>query len=43
MKEPEMLQAIVIHHCLYYQIIFQIIQKKIKIHHIHIHSCGKVW
>ena len=31
MKEPEMLQAIVIHHCLYYQIIFQIIQKKLKI------------
>ena len=43
MKEPEMLQAIVIHHCLYNQIIFQVIQKKLKIHHTYIHNGGKVW
>ena len=27
MKEPEMLQKIVIHHCLFYEIVFQVIQK----------------
>ena len=30
MKEPEMLQTIVIHHCFSYEIVFQVIQKKIK-------------
>ena len=30
MKETEMLQTIVIHHCLYYEIVFQAIQKKKK-------------
>ena len=30
MKEPEMLQTIVIHHCLSYEIVFQVIQKKKK-------------
>ena len=29
MKELEMLQTIVLHHCLYYEIVFQVIQKKI--------------
>ena len=30
MKEPEMLQTIAIHHCLSYEIVFQVIQRKIK-------------
>ena len=30
MKEAEMLQTIVTHHCLSYEIVFQVIQKKIK-------------
>ena len=30
MKEPEMLQTITIHHCLSYEIVFQVIQTKIK-------------
>ena len=28
MKEPEMLQTVVIHHCLSYEIVFPVIQKK---------------
>ena len=43
MKEPEMLQTIVIHHCLSYEIVFQVIQKKLKIDHTHIHNGGKMW
>ena len=31
MKEPEMLQTIVIHHCLSYEIVFQVIQKALNI------------
>ena len=44
MKEPEMLQTIVIHHCLSYEIVFQVIQKKkkLKIDHTHIHNGGKM-
>ena len=40
MTEPEVLQTIVIHHCLSYEIFFQIIQKKLKIDHTHIHNGG---
>ena len=40
MKEPEMLQIMVIHHCLSYEIVFQVIQKKTKIDHTHIHDGG---
>ena len=44
MKEPEMLQTIVIYHCLSYEIVFQVIQKKFKkIDHTHIHNGGKKW
>ena len=28
MKEPEMLQTITVYHCLSYEIVFQVIQKK---------------
>ena len=31
MKEPEMLQTIVIHHCLFYEIVFQVIQKTFQV------------
>ena len=40
MTEPKMPQTIVIHHCLSYEIVFQIIQKKLKIDHTHIHNGG---
>ena len=44
MKEPKMLQTIVIHHCLSYEIVFQIIiQKKLKIDHSHVRNGGKMW
>ena len=43
MKEPEMLQTIVIHHCLPYEIVFQVIQKKLKIDHTHIYNGSKMW
>ena len=33
MKDPELLQTIVIHYCLPYEIFFQVIQKKKKIDH----------
>ena len=45
MKEPEMLQTIVTHHCLSYEIVFQVIKKKkkkIKIDLTHIHNGGKM-
>ena len=38
-----MLQAIVINHCLSYEIVFQVIQKKKKNVHTHIHNGGKMW
>ena len=40
MKEPEMLQTIVIHHCLSYKIAFQVIEKIID--HTHINNTGKI-
>ena len=43
MREPEILQTIVIHHCLYSEIVFQVIEKKLKIDHTHIHNGGKMW
>ena len=43
MKEPEMLPNIVIHQCLSYEIVFQVIQKKKKINHTHIHNGNKMW
>ena len=43
MKEPEMLQTIVMHHCLSYEIVFQVIQKKLKIDHNHLYNGGKMW
>ena len=43
MKEPEMPQTNVIHHCLSYEIVFQAIQKILKIDHTHIHNGGKMW
>ena len=43
MKELEMLQTIVLHHCLYYEIFFQVIQKKFKIDHTHIYNGSKMW
>ena len=43
MKEPEMLQTIVMHHCLSYEIVFQVIQKKPKNVHTHTHNSGKIW
>ena len=42
MKDPEVPQAIVIHHCLSHEIVFQLI-KKVKIDHSHIHNGGKMW
>ena len=42
MKEPEILQTILIHHCLSYKIVFKVIQKKLKIDHTHIHNGSKV-
>ena len=45
MKESEMLQTIVIHHCLYYEIVFQVIQKKKKMTtpiSIMMAKCGKM-
>ena len=38
-----MLQAIVINHCLSYEIVFQVIQKKKKIDHTQIHNGAKMW
>ena len=38
-----MLQTIVIHHFLSYEIAFQVIQKKLKTDHTHIHKGGKMW
>ena len=44
MKEPEIVQTIVIHYCLSYEIVFQVIQKKKKkIDHTHIHNGVKMW
>ena len=43
MKEPKMLQTIVIHHCLSYEIVFHVIQKKLKIDRTHIHNGSKMW
>ena len=41
MKEPEMIQTIVIHHCLPYEIVFQVIFEKSD--HIYILNGGKMW
>ena len=38
-----MLQTIVINHFLYYEIVFQVILKKLKIDHTHIHNGSKMW
>ena len=42
MKEPEMLQTIVTHHCLSYEIAFHVVKRKLKIDHSHIHNRGKM-
>ena len=43
MKEPEMLQTITIYHCLSYEIVFQVIQKKkLKTDNTRIHNSGKM-
>ena len=41
MKEPEMIQTIVIHHCLPYEIVFQVIFEKRD--HTYILNGGKMW
>ena len=41
MKEPEMIKTIVIHHCLPYEIVFQVIF--LKRDRTHIHNGGKMW
>ena len=42
MKEPEVLQTIVIYHCLCREIVFEVIQKKLKIDQTYIHNGGKI-
>ena len=43
MKEPEVVKTIAIHHFLSYEIVFQLIQKKLKVDHTHIHNGSKIW
>ena len=43
MKELEMLQKIVILDFLSYEIAFQVIKKKLKINHTHIHNGNIKW